>query len=98
MLEHLVIVSTDKVTTAENAFIHTVHYYEMKLNLSLHVVEWENSDPDSESGLDPDQSGLWILNRNQNPDPDPGGQKWPTKIEKNMKFHVLKCWTFSFEG
>jgi hypothetical protein len=29
------------------------------------------------------------------PDPDPGGQKLPTKIEKN---YVLKCWMFSLEG
>jgi hypothetical protein len=36
--------------------------------------------------------GIW------NPDPDPGGQKRPTKIEKIQKFHVLKCWMFSFEG
>jgi hypothetical protein len=25
------------------------------------------------------------------------GQKWPTKIEKGKKFHVLKCWMFLFE-
>jgi hypothetical protein len=33
-------------------------------------------------------------------DPDPGGQKWPTKIEKVKIFYVLKegCWMFSFEG
>jgi hypothetical protein len=29
-------------------------------------------------------------------DLDPGGQKWPSKIEKEKKFHVLKCWMFSF--
>jgi hypothetical protein len=29
-LEHLVIVSTDTVTTASNAFIHTVHYFDMQ--------------------------------------------------------------------
>jgi hypothetical protein len=28
------------------------------------------------------------------PDPDPGGQK----IETVNKFHLLKCWMFSFEG
>jgi hypothetical protein len=37
---------------------------------------------------DPDwiriQSGLWIRIRIRNPDPDPGGQKWPTKVEKNL--------------
>ncbi len=38
----------------------------------------------------------WI--RIRNPDPDPGGQKWHTKLEKIRKFHVLKCWMFSFEG
>ncbi len=36
--------------------------------------------------------------RNLNADPDPGGQKWPTKIEKRQNFHVLKCLMFSFEG
>ncbi len=29
------------------------------------------------------QSGLWIRIRIRNPDPDPRGQKWPTKVEKN---------------
>jgi len=55
------------------------------------------SDPD----LDPDpywiriQSDHWIRIRirNLNTDPDPGGQKWPTKVEK---IHVLKCWMASF--
>ncbi len=42
------------------------------------------------------QSRQWI--RIRNPDPDPGGHKWPTKVEKLKKFHVLKCWMFSFEG
>ncbi len=36
---------------------------------------------------DPDwiliQSGQWIQIWIRNPDPDPGGQKWLTKIEKN---------------
>ena len=38
---------------------------------------------------------LWIRIRirNLNTDPDPGGQKWPTKVEK---IHVLKCWMASF--
>ncbi len=31
------------------------------------------------------------------PDPDSGGPKRPTKMEKIKKFHVLKCWMFSFE-
>ncbi len=31
-------------------------------------------------------------------DPDQGGQKWPTKVEIFLKFHVLKCWMFSFES
>jgi hypothetical protein len=40
-------------------------------------------------------SGQWI--RILNPDPEPGGQKLPTKIDKNIKkFHVLKRWMFSF--
>ncbi len=30
------------------------------------------------SGLDPDSIG------SVDPDPDPGGQKWPTKVEKNL--------------
>jgi hypothetical protein len=53
--------------------------------------------------VDPDPQNLscririWITI--QNTDPDPGGQKWPTKIEKKVKnFQVLKCWMFSFEG
>jgi hypothetical protein len=32
------------------------------------------------------------------PDPIPRGQKWPRKIETADKFHVLKCWMFSFEA
>jgi hypothetical protein len=53
--------------------------------------------------LDPDwiriKSGQWIRIRNRirNPDPDRGDQKWPTKVEKK-KFHVLKCWMYSFES
>ncbi len=38
------------------------------------------------------------FNQVKDPDPDPGGQKGPTKIEKSKKFHVLKCWMFTFEG
>jgi hypothetical protein len=30
------------------------------------------------------------------PDQNPGGAKWTTKIEKGKKFHVLECWMFSF--
>jgi hypothetical protein len=50
------------------------------------------------SDPDPDgiriQSGQWIRIRIHilNPDPDPGGQKWPTKLEKNQEvscFQVL---------
>ncbi len=50
---------------------------------------------------DPDwiriQSGHWV--RIRNPDPDPGGQKWPTKVEKIIKVHVhvSKCWMAFFE-
>jgi hypothetical protein len=48
------------------------------------------------SVADPDSA--LVLGR-LNPDRDPGGQKWPTNIEKKVKkFHVLKCWMFSFEG
>ncbi len=25
-------------------------------------------------------------------------EKWPTKEKKNKKFHVVKCWMFSFES
>ncbi len=46
---------------------------------------------------DPDwiriQSDHWIRIRTLNTDPDPGGQKWPTKVEK---IQVLKCWMASF--
>ncbi len=42
--------------------------------------------------LDPDSMG------SRDPCPDPGGQKWPANIEKLTKFHILKCWMFSFEG
>ncbi len=47
------------------------------------------------------QSGQWIRKRTriQNPDPDPEGQKWPTKIRgKNKKFHFLQFWMLSFEA
>ena len=46
------------------------------------------------SDPDPDwiriQSGQWIRIRIRNPDsdPDPGGQKWPTKVEKFMFWSV----------
>ncbi len=44
------------------------------------------------------QSGQWIRIRIWNPDPDPGGHKWPTKVNFfKKKFHVLKCWMFSYE-
>ncbi len=36
------------------------------------------------------RAGLRI--RIRNPEPDPGGQKWPTKVEKIKSFVVLKCW------
>ena len=42
------------------------------------------------SGLDTDS----IRSVDPYPDPDPGGQKQ----KKIKKFHVLKCWKFSFEG
>ncbi len=52
------------------------------------------------SGLDPDSI------RAVDPEPDPHSKsgsgsrrsKRSTKIEKFEKFHVLKCWMFSFEG
>ncbi len=31
-------------------------------------------------------------------DPDPGGKKWPTKVEIVFKVHVLKFWMASFES
>jgi hypothetical protein len=42
------------------------------------------------------QSGQWIRNRIRNPDPEPGGQKMTHKSRKSKKFHVWKCWKFSF--
>ncbi len=36
----------------------------------------------SASGMIRIQSGYWIRIQIRNPDPDPGGQKWPTKISK----------------
>ncbi len=50
------------------------------------------SDPDSVGSVDPDSE----------PDPDPGGQKMthkndPQKLKFFYKFHVLKCWMFSFK-
>jgi hypothetical protein len=44
-------------------------------------------------GLDPDSIGSVNPGRIRNP--DPGGQKWPTKVEKYLKVHVLKCWMAS---
>ncbi len=32
------------------------------------------------------------------PDPDPEGKNFPQKYKKVKKFHVLKCWMFSFES
>jgi hypothetical protein len=32
------------------------------------------------------------------PYPDPGGQKLSIKIEKIMKFRVLKCWMFGHQN
>jgi hypothetical protein len=41
------------------------------------------------SALDQSDQWIWI--------PDPGGQKWPTKVEKKIKkFNVLKRCMFSF--
>ncbi len=65
---------------------------------------------------DPDwmqiQSGQWIRIRIRNPDSDPGGQKWPTKVDKIFRsscfemldglFWDLKAssvtWTFFMEA
>ncbi len=50
----------------------------------------------SVSDPDPDwiriQSGQWI------PDPDPGGQKWPTKIEKNYEISYFEVLNVLFWG
>ncbi len=48
-------------------------------------------DPDPDPDLIRIQWGQWIRIRirNPDPDPDPGGQKWPTKVEKNSCFEVL---------
>jgi hypothetical protein len=54
------------------------------------------ADGKKTSVSDPDSIGqgirIWIRN------PDPERQKFPTKIKKVKKFHVLKWWMFSFEG
>jgi hypothetical protein len=53
----------------------------------------------SVSDPDPYWIGQWIRIRIsiRNPDPDPEGLKGPTRVAKINKFHVLKCWMFSFE-
>jgi hypothetical protein len=43
----------------------------------------------SSTVADPDPN--WIqIQSGQSVDPDPGGLKWPTKVEKIKKFHVLE--------
>jgi hypothetical protein len=39
----------------------------------------------------------WIAIHFGRLDPGPGGQKLPQKLKTVKKFHVLKCWMFSFE-
>ncbi len=43
------------------------------------------SDPDPYPDWIRIQSGQWIRIRIWSPDPDPGGQKWPTKVEKKLR-------------
>jgi hypothetical protein len=48
-----------------------------------------------------ESGSAWIHVDSGLPDLDPGGQKLPTKkkkLKKEKKFHVLKCWMFSFES
>ncbi len=40
----------------------------------------------------------WIWIRIQIADPDPGGQKWPTKIEKSTEFSCVEVLDFLFWG
>ncbi len=50
------------------------------------------SDPDPDLYWIQIQSGQWIRIRIRNPDLDPEGPKWPTKVEKNLElscFEVL---------
>jgi hypothetical protein len=50
--------------------------------------------PDSIRSVDPDpDSELGSGSRSRS-----RRAKRPTKMEKVQKFHVLKCWMFSFEG
>ncbi len=42
-------------------------------------------DPDSIRSGSGSVFGIRIRIRIRNPDPDPGGQKWPTKVEKNVE-------------
>ncbi len=45
------------------------------------------------------QSGLWIrirINWVAGSDPDPGGQKWPTKIEKSKEFSCFEVMDYLF--
>jgi hypothetical protein len=52
------------------------------------VVEWENSDPDSEFGLDPDS----IRFVDPYPDPESGSGSRRTKItHKNRKIFEISC-------
>ncbi len=69
---------------------HLVKTLQMSQHVYLSIHYLRVADPDS----DPDpnwiriQSGLWIRFRiriwNPDPDPDPGGQKCPTKVDKNL--------------
>jgi hypothetical protein len=47
--------------------------------------DWIGFNPDSIRSMDP------CPIRNLDPEPDPGGQKLPTKIEKNSEISCLKC-------
>ncbi len=55
------------------------------LDVTIDIKVRLTSERSRVSDLDPDwiriQSGQWI--RIRIPDPDPGGQKWPTTVEKN---------------
>ncbi len=72
-------------------------YYHAKdrWSVNLGYEKTRVADPDPYPDPDPDwiriQSGHWIRKfriRIRNPDPDPGGQKWPTKV---VFFFLSSC-------
>ncbi len=81
---HEVVLSLPGSIKAGNNVAFFTHFWKYLLDLPGTVLakvflSSRVSDPD------PDwiriQSGQWIRIGIRNPDPDPGGQKWPTKVE-----------------